>query len=247
MINAHIIGSGSKGNATIIYSKKTIILIDLGVDKSMFLHGLDEIGLNVNDIDFAFFTHNHTDHIKNFSLISREKRYGLVDVCGENENNELENYTKYNFKDFKITPLKTSHDGTKGNCGYLIECDGESLVYLTDSGKLTKKTLKLMKNATYYIIESNHDTDMLYESSRPIFLKNRIHGLKGHLSNDESAHYLSTLIGNNTKEIILAHLSEECNTEEKALKTYKEILLETKVDLSKIILKCAKQYESVDL
>lgn len=83
MINAHVIGSGSKGNATIIYSKKTIILIDLGVDKSMFLHGLDEIGLNIKDIDFAFFTHNHTDHIKNFSLISREKRYGLVDVCGK--------------------------------------------------------------------------------------------------------------------------------------------------------------------
>ncbi|MBP5694230.1 MAG: hypothetical protein J6X03_02095 [Bacilli bacterium] len=144
-----------------------------------------------------------------------------------------------------MTPLKTSHDAINP-CGFLIENDGEKLIYMTDTGTIPKKSLKYMVNADYYFIESNHDLDMLNNSGRPRFLINRIAGSYGHLSNEDSAYYMSGLVGPKTKKIILAHLSEECNTEELALKTYKYIFELRKVNYD-IDIVCAKQRESIDL
>ena len=93
------------------------------------------------------------------------------------------------------------------------------LAYITDTGVILKKNLPLLKDCDYYVFESNHDKTMLLSSSRPIQLKKRILGKKGHLSNEQAGEYLSSLIGPKTKKIYLAHLSEECNTPEIALET----------------------------
>ena len=79
------------------------------------------------------------------------------------------------------------------------------------------------KNLDYYIFESNHDIEMLMNTRRPLFLKNRIFGDKGHLNNEYSAHVMAQVIGENTKEICLAHLSQEANTKEMALDTYQRV------------------------
>ena len=109
------------------------------------------------------------------------------------------------------------------------------------------RTLKAIKNKTYYIIESNHDVEMLLNSSRPEILKKRILSYEGHLSNEDSAFYMSHLIGEKTKRIVLAHLSEECNTPEKALRTYYDVFNYQNIDVNNIDIKCANQHEVVKL
>lgn len=246
MINLHVIASGSKGNASIIYSEKTTILVDLGVSKERLIEGLSEINKSIDDIDFAFFTHSHADHIKNAHLIDISKCYGLSKTLDFLPQNVLKNYIQYDFKDFKVTPIKTSHD-VLTSCGFLFECENEKLAYITDTGMLSKKSLSFINNADYYYMESNYDETMLLESSRPRILKDRILSNKGHLSNEQSANYLVRLIGDKTKKIILAHLSEECNNEELALNTHYLIYRKNGIIFDDIEIIAAKQWSSVDL
>ena len=129
---------------------------------------------------------------------------------------------------------------------FVIKNKKEKLVYVTDTGMIPDKTLDKMKNADYYIIESNHNIKKLHQTNRPAYLKLRILSDEGHLSNEASAIYMSELVGNKTKEIILAHLSEEANEPELALKAYKKIFQKAHIDLDKIYLHCASQREIVE-
>ena len=82
----------------------------------------------------------------------------------------------------------------------------------------------MIKNKTYYVLESNHDTKMLMQSNRSMFLKQRIASDIGHLSNDDCADVLKNVVGNETKQVFLAHLSQDCNNEEIALQTSRNVL-----------------------
>ena len=149
-------------------------------------------------------------------------------------NQELKNYefigetTK--IKDLTITSIKTSHDAEDSN-GYIIENEDKQIVYITDTGYINIKNHKKLKDKTMYILESNHDVEMLMNNPNyPYHIKQRILGDKGHLSNKDSAYYLKKFIGENTKHIILAHLSEHNNTDELALTTLKETI-EKNIDI----------------
>ena len=246
MIKSYILASGSKGNATLIFNDDTSLVMDFGISKRELEQKLSSIGKNLAEINYFFFTHAHSDHVKLFDMVPIEKRYSLKNVVPLLKENELKCYSEYNFGSFLITPIKASHDSNP-TCGYLIKDKDEELVYLTDTGQILKRTFNLIKNKTYYIIESNHDVDMLLNSNRPEILKRRILSYKGHLSNEDSAFYMCSLIGENTRKIVLAHLSEECNTPEIALETYRNIFLKRNLDLSNIELKCANQHEVVEL
>src|SRR5699024_1080680 len=111
--------------------------------------------------------------------------------------------------------IKTSHDA-KGSVGFLITEDDNSIVYITDTGYINRKYFPLLENKNIYYIESNHDEKMLMDGPYPYYLKQRIISDEGHLSNDTTAKYLKKLVGDNTKYIILAHLSEHNNKEELA-------------------------------
>ena len=129
------------------------------------------------------------------------------------------------FINFDLTLIPTSHDA-KGSYGFLFDdLDNNSVVYITDTGYISEKNLKLIENKTLYYFESNHDIEMLMNGSYPYYLKQRILSDKGHLSNKSSAYYLHEIIGEKTKTIILAHLSESNNNPEVALeeleKTFK--------------------------
>ena len=100
---------------------------------------------------------------------------------------------------------------------------------MTDTGYVSQKNMTYMQNLDYYIFESNHDVEMLMATKRPLFLKNRIYGDKGHLNNEYSANVMVQVIGNQTKEICLAHLSQEANTKEKALETYYRVFEENHI------------------
>ena len=116
---------------------------------------------------------------------------------------------------------------------------------MTYTGYVTQKNREYMHNLDYYIIESNHDIEMLMNTKRPLFLKNRILNDKGHLNNEYSARLMCEVIGDKTKEIILAHLSQEANTEEKALETYYSIFRDQGIDFDVNNIKAASQVSVV--
>ena len=239
----HVLASGSKGNSVFIYDQGEGILIDCGISRKQLLYRLGTVGFEEKDIQHVLLTHDHYDHNKNISIFDQGIVYcgkGCIkDIC---ETHELEPYEEIYLGHYRIMPLSISHDATSP-LAFSITGDSEAILYMTDTGYVSQKNLQYMNNHHYYIMESNHDIEMLMATSRPIFLKNRILGDQGHLNNRYSAEIMTKVIGNNTREIVLAHLSGEANTAEKALETYQEVFYENKIPFSNI--KVASQVDVV--
>ena len=231
-----VIAAGSKGNCCYIETKNTKILIDIGLNCITTERKLIEKNINPEEIEGIFITHTHKDHVEGLRVFNKKhkaKAY-LTETMYKELNQELKNYefigetTK--IKDLTITAIKTSHDAEDSN-GYIIENEDKQIVYITDTGYINIKNHKKLKDKTMYILESNHDVEMLMNNPNyPYHIKQRILGDKGHLSNKDSAYYLKKFIGENTKHIILAHLSEHNNTDELALTTLKETI-EKNIDI----------------
>lgn len=237
----HVLASGSKGNATFIYENGCGILIDCGISRKQLLYRLKELNYTESDIQYCLLTHDHYDHSKNIHIY-KDILYSTVGNYADlNEEHILTPYQSIQLGCFDILPLRTSHDASDP-IGFVISTD-ETLVYMTDTGYVSNKNKGYMKDKDYYIIESNHDVDMLMNTNRPLFLKNRILSDKGHLNNEYSAELMCELIGEHTKEVVLAHLSEEANTKETALNTHLRILKENDISFSNI--KVASQVSTV--
>ena len=240
-----VIQSGSKGNATLVIDQGRVLLIDMGITLRVLKEALAKEGLNIYNISAMLLTHEHWDHTAGIRYLPPLPIYCTKETYSSETVVELEPYTSFEIEHFKITPVSTSHD-VRNPLGFIIENSEEKLVYLTDSGKITVKTLQKLKNADYYIIESNHDPDMLMATNRPMFLKRRILSTKGHLSNEQSASYMCKCVGEKTKQIVLAHLSEEANAPEVALETYRKVFEDAKISTDNIDIYCANQHYSVE-
>lgn len=241
----HIVESGSKGNATLIEEGKSLILIDMGITKSTLLDELKKIHHSFNDISAVLFTHNHSDHISGRKFFKDEIVYSGKDTTNVLTNNILLPYKKYLISNFVVYPISTSHDAPTP-LGFLIKGKDSSLAYITDTGFISERNEKVLFNADYYIIESNHNKRMLLKTNRPPQLKQRIMSEVGHLNNEDSAMAMCNMIGAKTKQIFLAHLSEEANTPEVALATYCKMFRKNHIDVDKFIIKCANQHYDVD-
>ena len=190
-----VLSSGSKGNSTLIQTKNTKILIDLGVTKSYVEEKLKEIEVEPKEIKAILITHNHVDHIQGLKVFLKKYK-PLVYVTEEllellKEYDFAANYVIFDDKsqiidDLKIDLIKTSHDA-KGSLGFIISDDKKSCVYITDTGYINNRYFEKLKNHNLYILESNHDVAMLMDGNYPYHLKQRILGNKGHLSNDDAA------------------------------------------------------------
>ena len=239
----NIIASGSKGNATIVRYNNTNILIDMGISLTRLNEGLKEFGLNVKDINGAIFTHDHADHISGIKFISPKIQYGLRGTLASSLSNVIELFEPFKIGDFMITAFPTSHDATNP-CGFILEAGEEKLTYMTDTGVFLEESKQIASNPDYLIIESNHDIKMLLKTNRTYELKNRIMSSHGHLCNEDSAIAALEIIGPKTKQIFLAHLSEEANTPELALSAYEKIFKHFNVNINKYEIKCANQWIS---
>ena len=228
-----VLSSGSKGNCTYVETDEAKILIDLGTSSLYVENALKDINVDPEKIDIILLTHTHTDHtaglkvfLKKYSttLYLTEKMYeDIKEDIKITDCSFIEN--SFSYKDVYIDYIKTSHDVTDSN-GYIIESDSASVVYITDTGYINYKNETKLKNKNIYILESNHDVEMLRNGKYPYHLQQRILSDSGHLSNEECAKYLSKYIGENTKTIFLAHLSDENNSPEVAMKTVVNILKE---------------------
>lgn len=246
-----VLGSGSKGNSTFIELGNKKILIDVGFSYKQMKERLSKINIDPKQIDAVLITHDHHDHVYGLKAFLKNVKPNLY-ITEEIEKIVLEE--KYEksiyltdemfFEDIFIKVIPTSHDAITSN-GFLIEYDGTSIVYITDTGYINMRYINMLKNKTYYILESNHDTEKLIKGPYPEYLQRRILSDKGHLSNELCAGYLSKLIGPNTKKIILAHLSHENNTEELALNASLNVIKDNGINFSNI--SCAKQEEVTEV
>jgi len=236
----HVLASGSKGNATFVYEDGTGILIDCGITRRQLLFKLSELGFEESDITYVFLTHDHYDHKKNIHIFDEDIVYtakGNLDHV--DDRHELIPYQTYTFNNFTVDVLRISHDATNP-IAFIIR-GRESLLYMTDTGYVSQRNRDMIRNLNYYIIEANHDVGMLMETRRPLFLKNRILGDEGHLNNEYSARMMAQVIGEDTKDIVLAHLSQEANTPELAYGTYCDVFAELHVPFDTENIKVADQ------
>lgn len=216
-----VLASGSKGNVTYVEHGNTKILIDIGKSCSYIEKQLKEIDVNPHKIDAILITHTHIDHIDGIRTFYRKynptiyimpKMIEVIkDFLGDFKYEYYTPTTRIN--NLEIDVIKTSHDAPD-SVGFVIN---NTLVYITDTGYLNRRYLPKLINKCIYIMESNHDIEMLYNGKYPYYLKRRIASDTGHLSNIDSSNYLKDMIGNDTKHVILAHLSKENNTKNKAL------------------------------
>ena len=235
-----VLSSGSKGNTTYIECGNTKIIIDMGNTCKYVVSKLKEIEVDPKEIDGIFITHTHSDHIKGLKVFLNKyhTRVFLTDKMKE-EIDYVLNYSfvdsnKIIFGDFVIDVIKTSHD-VSSSVGYIIHGDNKSIVYITDTGYINNKYFDILNNREVYILESNHDIEMLNNGPYSFQLRQRILGDKGHLSNYDCSRYLSSFIGDKTKCIMLAHLSEENNTPELAYQTLVDKLKENNQVVEKIV------------
>ena len=247
-----VLASGSKGNSTLITTDRVKILIDAGKNQKYLETALNQINLSLKDIDYILITHTHADHTSALKTIVKshkptivltELMYQDLDYL-KNYENILLLTDNLELEDLVIENIKTSHD-TSDSRGYIVTQGNSSVVQITDTGYLNQKYFKKLQNKTIYIFESNHNIEMLMHGRYPKWLKARVSSDVGHLSNESSAFYLTKLIGENTKEIILAHLSEENNTPELALETLNKEFTENNIKFNNIVV--AKQEERTDL
>lgn len=247
-----VLASGSKGNVTYVEANNKKILLDAGKNYKYIKDKLKEIDVDIKDINYILISHNHTDHISALkSLISKTKATIIISLQLLYEMDDLKNYSniltienELEVDDLLITSFHSSHDAIDSR-NFIIDDGISKLAYVTDTGYVNNKYFKLLKNLDIYLFESNHDVELLQHGPYPDWLKRRVLSDNGHLSNKSSSFYLSKLVGDNTKKIVLIHLSEINNLESIALETINNTFMNYGLNFKNII--CARQNEKTEV
>lgn len=240
--------SGSSGNATYIGTDDTHILIDSGKSGKRVIEALRNVGVNYSDLDCILITHEHSDHISSASVLSHkldrpifanEGTWSAMEKSMErvsSNNRRLFDAGKtFCIKDFAVTPFMISHDAASP-VGFAIQCGNKKVSIATDLGYVSPEIINSVKDSDLVILEANHDKDMLIKGSYPQYLKRRIAGKKGHLSNVEAGEALVEMVNGRVTHAILAHLSKENNLPSLASRTVKDILVKNGVTPEKDIM-----------
>ncbi len=219
------LASGSRGNSLFISWGDNAILIDAGLSGIEIERRLKSRNLSPESLTAIIVTHEHSDHIRGVGILSR--RYNIPVYINENTYKQAASLGRLasleffqcgkNFKidTLKISPFTISHDAVDP-AGFTLNYNGTKIGIATDLGIATNLVKEHLKDCSFLYLESNHDPDMLINGPYPWHLKQRIKGRQGHLSNKASQELLKELINDDLKHVILAHLSEENNTPEKA-------------------------------
>ena len=245
-----VLASGSKGNSSYIETDKTRSLVDLGMSAGYIAKALKNIDVDPSSIQRVFITHTHTDHVAGLKVFLKKYHpvvyltHKMEDELGFAIEDKVYIDEDTSIDDLNVTVIKTSHDAADSN-GYVFSSNNKSVAYITDTGYIHVKNFDKLKNKSVYVFESNHDVRLLREGKYPYYLQQRILSDKGHLSNKDSAYYLSNFIGDKTEKVILIHLSEENNRPEVALKTLLDTLEKKGVRIPDI--EIAMQRESTEL
>lgn len=246
-MKALFVGSGSKGNASVFISGDTIIEIDAGLSLKRVHIALGPYGKSRQDLQALFITHNHSDHVSQLHIMMKDmaKVYAGEFAIDEEGYTTIEPGVGVDIGPFNIIPFSSHHDAPNP-LNFILLVEGMKIGYVTDTGYIDDLGLAMLSNCDYYVFESNYEPSLLEASSRPAWLKQRIRGKTGHLSNKQCGQYLKKLIGDKTKTVFLAHLSEECNTEMDALNSAHNAISKIKNKRKDLKVICLKQHEAVE-
>jgi len=228
--------SGSSGNCSILSSEKVNVLIDIGISARKLALELSTLGLSASDISAVFITHEHEDHIRGLETFTKRSNatvYASVKTAAEIERiipalagriTPMVVSDTVSVEDVSATSFETSHDVVE-SVGYIFGVENKKIGYVTDLGFVSEVVEESLKDDfDLLILEANYDVDMLLNGPYPEFLKRRIMGKRGHISNDESKEVALSAARCGTKKIILAHLSRENNTPDLAYFTVSHYL-----------------------
>lgn len=234
MLKLISLASGSKGNATLIMSDNSALLVDAGISYTRLCDELEDLGLKPSMLDGVVITHEHTDHVKALPKLCEDCKvyahpFTLKAIydrqCALKNVVDVENYEGgFSVGDIDVEPFRIPHDAAYP-LAYTL-CSGRARCSVaTDIGIPTRGVLRNIKDSEVVLLESNHDVTMLRGGKYPPMLKSRILSDRGHLSNDATARLVAHLSGQSSiKHLLLGHISENNNTEQCAFDTVRDAL-----------------------
>lgn len=227
------IASGSSGNCIYAGTEHTHILVDAGISARRMEQGLFEVGVKPAELSAICITHEHSDHVKGLGVLARKyeipiygtqgtlreirKMKGLGEYPGELLTSVLPD-VKFQVGDLDVMPFHIDHDAADP-VAYRIQSGTKSIAVATDLGHFNQYTIDHLLDLDAVLLESNHDRRMLETGPYPYYLKRRIMGDFGHLSNENAGRLLNCILNDKLKYILLGHLSKENNLPELAYET----------------------------
>jgi phosphoribosyl 1,2-cyclic phosphodiesterase len=253
------IASGSSGNCYYVGNDNTHLLVDVGISCKKVEKALSEYGLKPSELDGVLVTHEHIDHVKGIGVLSRKYQvpiYATAKTIHEMKNmsqlgdidsclfHEVCPDEQIEIQDITVDPTSIWHDAADPVC-YSMYGDGKKISIATDMGNFNDYITDKLDNSDIMVVEANHDVKMLEAGTYPYYLKRRILGNYGHLSNERSGQLIKSLLNDHIKGILLGHLSKENNFEELAYETVKLELMENSftADVREFGLSVAKRDE----
>lgn len=227
------IASGSSGNCIFVGTQKTSVLIDAGISGKRVVAGLNAIDRAPQELDAILITHEHSDHIKGLGVLARKYGIPIYSSAGtirallaqqplgpvdESLFHVITPDQQFCIKDLNIHPFRVSHDAAEP-VAYRFDYGDKSIAVATDMGCYDDYIVEHLMGLDALLIESNHDINMLQVGTYPYYLKQRILGSRGHLSNEHAGRLLGEILNEKMQTIFLGHLSKENNYEALALAT----------------------------
>lgn len=234
MIRFASLGSGSRGNATVIESGGTRVLLDCGFGPRDLALRLARLDLSARDISAVLVTHEHSDHIAGAFRFALRQAIPVYLTAGTlaaaprgrhamPETVCIDSHVAFVIGGLHVHPFPVPHDAREPV--QFVFSDGDvRLGVLTDIGSPTPHVEASLSGVDALVLECNHDLDLLQGSDYPAVLKRRISGRFGHLDNDASAALLATLDRSRLQHVVAAHLSEQNNRPELARRALSGVL-----------------------
>jgi len=242
------LASGSSGNCYYLGVDKYGILVDAGIEVKNIIERLKAKDIPLEKIMAVLVTHDHSDHIKSVGHLGEgDAHLPVYATAAVHEGILRSRYVKetllqskkiiekekpFTIRDFSITAFEVPHDSSD-NVGYCIKYGNRTFVFLTDVGHITDTIRQYVQDIDYLLLESNYNKTKLADGPYPAFLKERVAGELGHLSNDEAAEFVASIYTPRLKNVWLCHLSNENNTPDLALYDVKAILQHNGIKIGK--------------
>jgi phosphoribosyl 1,2-cyclic phosphodiesterase len=236
------LASGSSGNCYVVKSQTTTLLVDAGISARRIKQNLSTLGLKPRDLDGVLITHEHSDHISGLQTFIRSADvdvyanastfHGMRLAIPEGRCRRFATGDVLQIGDLSVRTFAVSHDAADP-VGYSVNFEDRCIAIVTDTGIVDRALLREIRSADILVLESNHDEHILRMGAYPWFLKQRILGERGHLSNEAAALALAEVLkweeengACKDRRILLAHLSQKNNFPEMAVATMENILEE---------------------
>ena len=214
------LGSGSRGNATLIEAGQTRLLLDCGFSETEMRKRLGRLGLEPADLSAIIVTHEHSDHINGVGAVARKHQLPVYLTHGTAaadktgvlpERHLFHSHDVFSIGDIELQPFPVPHDAREP-VQFVFSDGKQRLGILTDTGSSTQHITDLLGGCDALVLECNHDVGMLAEGPYPASLKSRVGGRFGHLSNDQAREIISELDTSRLRHIVAAHISDKNNT-----------------------------------